>query len=360
MKRAMICVSLLLLLGLCIACDDNSNISGQSDSQGLNLFLARDWMNIENGGGYLSNNIFVETIYSKEGQLKSLISSGTSAHFSLIEEHDIIDTLGFYNDDGNWEDYFTKDDVYLKMTTIGNTRYIDYPLIDEEQMIIDFQKNVLKFPSEFDGKKVKFNGLSRFVSTLSIDDLMDSEWLFYIQNPFLFLYAHIDSFHDFKFKAEFIFSPYGIYNPSYLLQVYLEWRFPLNSDYNFDLYIYSLTTNFYLSETGSVDPTLSNPKNGDTIGIEPYYVSRYHQSDENVIYNASVVQNGYFGFYLETGKYQLRPMNVSNQFLYDIVDENKNLISITDDGFEIVIAGYYYVKIKDDSQTVYYGLFSVN
>lgn len=360
MKRHYMCLTLLFLLSFCFACNENTNLSGQSDSQGLNLFLARNWMDIENSGGYLSNNIFVETIYSKDGQFLSLTSSGTSAHFSLIEEHDTIDTLGFYNEDGNWEDYFTKNDVYLKMTTIGNTRYIDYPAVNEEQMIIDFQKDVLKFPTEFNGKKVKYNGISRFVATLPISDLKDNEWLNYIQNPFLFLYSHIDSFNEFKFKAEFTFSPYGIYNPSYLLQIYLEWRFPLNADYNYDLYVYSITTNYYLSTVGSIDPTLNNPNDEDTIAVDPMYVTRFRTANENVIYNAQVVQNGYFGFYLNVGKYELKPMNEANRFLYEIFDTNLTPILIIDDVFEITNTGRYYIRVKDDSDTIYYGIFEVN
>lgn len=90
------------------------------------------------------------------------------------------------------------------------------------------------------------------------------------------------------------------------------------------------------------------------------YVTRFRTANENVIYNAQVVQNGYFGFYLNVGKYELKPMNEANRFLYEIFDTNLTPILIIDDVFEITNTGRYYIRVKDDSDTIYYRIFEVN
>lgn len=53
-------------------------------------------------------------------------------------------------------------------------------------------------------------------------------------------------------------------------------------------------------------------------------------------------------------------MNEANRFLYEIFDTNLTPILIIDDVFEITNTGRYYIRVKDDSDTIYYRIFEVN
>jgi len=357
MKKIIVFICLSFLLFTSISCDSNSNLSGMSDGEGLDYFLSRIRLNIENQGGYISNNIFVKTVYSKENQFKSLTASSIYAHFST-DSFDRIDTLGFHNSNGLWETYFTKDETFMRMSTDNNTRYIDYSTKPDYEIIAGNEKNVLRYPSELGAKKVKFNGLSRFEASLNKDELQESDWLYNIQIPFMYLYSYIDNFKDFRFKAEFTFEPHGIYNPNYVLQLYCEWRFPLDAEYNYELHIYSMTTNYYLSESGSLDPTLTNPNQQDIVAINPIYITRFRNAGEYVRYNASIVQDCYFGFFFEPGIYELINMNIENPFSYQLYNSQKELQFIDNHTMNVYTRGYYYLKVTDYIEpTLYYGWF---
>ena len=357
MKRLLILGFISLFILSFVACNSNSNLSGMSDGEGLDFFLSRIRLDINDKGGYISNNIYVKTVYSKSNQFKSIESSSMYAHVTT-GEIDLIDTIGYYNSLDLWETYFTKDDQFMVMMLEGNTRYLNLSKKPDYEIIAGNEKNVLRFPTELNAKKVKFNGLSRFVATLNKDELQDSDWLYDVQIPFIYLYSHIDTFEKFKFKAEFTFQPHGIYNPNYVLQVYCEWRFPLNSDYDYDLYIYSMTTNFYISEPGSIDPTLSNPDQQDVVSFNMPTINHFRGTGEYVKYNASYVENSYFGFFFEPGIYELRNMNQSNIFNYTLYDYQGEIQITENNTFNVYNRGYYFMQINDFiDPLVYYGWF---
>lgn len=357
MKRLLIFGFVLFLLLPMIACNSNSNLSGMSDGEGLDFFLSRIRLDMNDKGGYISNNLYVKTIYSKDNQFKSIESSSMNAHITTGET-DILDTIGYYNSRDLWETYFTRDDQFMVMMLEGNTRYLSLSKKPDYEVIAGNEKSILRFPTELNAKKVEFNGLSRFVATLNKDELQDSDWLYDVQTPFIYLYSHIDTFEKFKFKAEFTFQPHGIYNPNYLLQVYCEWRFPLNSDYDYDLYIYSMTTNFYLSEPGSIDPTITNPNQQDIISFSIPTINHFRGSGEFVKYNASYVENCYYGFFFEPGIYELRLMNPTNTFDYTLYDYHGQPQTIENNTFNVFNRGYYFMQINDYiDPVVYYGWF---
>lgn len=358
MKKSIIMILLLFLILTMTACDSHTNLSGLSDGEGLDFFLSRIRLDMNDKGGYISNNLYVKTIYSKDNQFKSLESYSMNAHITTGEV-DNIDTLSFYNYLGQWESYFTKDDQFMVMMLDGNTRYLNLSKKTDYEIIASNEKNVLRFPSELNAKKVDFNGLSRFVATLNKNELQESDWLYDVQVPFIYLYSHIDTFEKFRFKAEFTFQPHGIYNPNYVLQVYCEWRFPLDSDYDYDLYIYSMTSNFYLSEAGSLDPMLENPNQQDVVAFDIDHVNHFRHSDEYVRYNASYVENGYFGFFFEPGIYELKLNNTANPFEYQLYNAQGDFMTLTNHTLEVFERGYYFMQITSYiDPLIYYGWFS--